>query len=215
MLDGRHYSCVSGNQKQVLPKLRAIVKQDCLGHTADTDRNEPPAYAAALLILRDTSLSIISSILKHPLWWPCVSDEKLQTCVRGISRIGIAIGATLSTGDFTMANPWKPHRNPNLSVKIEKDEEASPVETERITTSLEAIRKSMLSSELEVTLPQVEFCIDDDDPAENLDVWVSQVGSSLVYRKRREEAETSLKDPGMVDCETQTQSGRSDTVGRT
>jgi hypothetical protein len=215
VLDGRHYSCVSGNQKQAFPKLRAIVKQDCLGHAADTDRNEPPAYAAALLILRDTSLGTISSILKHPLWWSCASDEKLQTCVRGISRIGIAVGATLSSGDSTMDNPWKPYRNPNLSVKIEKDEEPSPAETERITTSLEAIRMSMLSSELEVTLPQVEFCIDDTDPAANLDIWISQVGSSLVYRKRREEAEMSLKDPGMVDFETQTQGGCSNTVRRT
>jgi hypothetical protein len=182
VLDGRHFSCVSGNHKQVLPNLRAIVKQDCLRHAAANDRIESPVYSAALEILRDTTLCTLSSILDHPLWWVSAADEKLQRRVRGLSHIEIATGATLSIGDSAVADLWKPYRNPILSVKIEKDAESGVAGTERITTSLGAIRKLMLSPELGVTLPQIELCTEDPDMA-NLDVWISQVGLSLIHRR--------------------------------
>lgn len=185
-MDDRHFKSVEKHRKTVLPNLRVIVKKDTAPSSGTTWCCGPPEYWAELYILRDTTLAPLISILSHSVQWICHDGRRVRSCVNRFFRVEVAAGATLDIGDTAVGSPWEPLRNSTLTVTIHQEVGGDSAQPQRITRSLQAIRRLTMPAAPTIGFsqeplegspagrPDVTFRVEYPEPAE-LEVWLTQV----------------------------------------
>jgi hypothetical protein len=176
-LDEHQIAGVNMYRKRAFPNLRVIICKEC----APLPHSSPPRLggSAFLYILRDTNLMTLASLLRHPIQWNYEGEPLMRSCVRGISYVQVSPVAKLVTDDSAIGGLLAPLRTSNLTVNVRKnlkEREFTQTELERIATSLEAIRRMIMSPSSTPALSEVEFYIEDPQPDE-LKLWTSQVSS--------------------------------------
>jgi hypothetical protein len=207
-VDERHFESVEKHRKTVLPNLRAIVKKDTAPSSGTPWCYGPPEYWAELYIFRNTTLATLISILSHSVQWICHDGRRVRSCVNRFFRVDVTAGATLGIGDTAIDSPWEPLRNSTLTVTIHQEEGEAVAQLQRITRTLEAIRRLTMPAAPTTGFsqeplegspagrPDVTFRVEYPEPAE-LEVWLTQV-SVPKGRLQKLNSRAVLQGAGMV-----------------
>lgn len=121
-----------------------------------------------------TTLTTLSSILQHSLRWRDEGEEdNNRGCIRGISRIDIAAGVTLSMGESATDILFRPSQSSRLTVTM-RNAERDAARPARVKASISAIRQMRLSPESTTALSHVLFR-DPNPISADYEVWVAEV----------------------------------------